>query len=325
MSESPPNEKQLSDLQRDLTALADELSRIVVGQEVTARQMTAAVVVGGHVLLEGLPGVGKTRLAEALADALQITSQRVQFTPDLMPADLLGTYVVMESAQGRRTFEFQKGPIFSHLVLADQINRGLPKTQSAMLEAMEGETISVANETFELPQPFFVVATQNPLEMEGTFPLPEPQLDRFLLKVNVAPPSEEQLDTILAQTTEGSPPEARALLTGARLLQMRDLAARVPIDVEVRRQVARLVSRTHPTHAEAPEMVRRFVQYGASPRGAQALVQVAKVRAVAEGRPAVGTEDLQQLAHVVLRHRLILNHEGQAEGIDPDRLIDAIL
>jgi len=321
---STPTQQQVSDFQRDLDTLRGELTRVIVGQTDAVEAALTAVVVGGHLLIEGPPGLGKTTLVETLAEALQLTSQRVPFTPDLTPADLLGTYVVMESAAGRRTFEFQKGPIFSHLVLADHINRGLPKTQSALLEAMEGEEISVATEDFSLPQPFFVLATQNPLEMEGTYPLPEPQLDRFLLKVRVAPPSEEELEEILERTTDEPPPPTRAVLDGARILEMRAVAAGVPISSELRRAAVTCVAATHPGHDRAPEAVRRFVRYGASPRGAQALVRCAKAAAAAAGREAVERADLLAVCHEAIRHRLILNYEGQAEGVDPDTLITAI-
>ena len=325
MSNDVPRGQQLETFRKDFDTLRREIGKVVVGQEEVVDGVLAAVVSGGHVLLEGVPGIGKTLLVETLARVLEVSFQRIQFTPDLMPADLIGTYVVMETPQGRRTFEFQKGPLFSHVILADQINRGMPKTQSALLEAMEGESISVASETFHLPSPFSVMATQNPLEMEGTFPLPEPQLDRFFCKLVVDPPSEEQIEEILQRTTEGEPLVVMAVVDDRRILQMRQIARRVPISDEVRRLAVSLVAATHPGHQQAPETVRRLVRYGSSPRGAQALVLAAKVRALTEGRSEVSAEDLRAVARAALRHRLILNFEGQAEDVRPDLLIDQVL
>ena len=325
MSTPIPVEQQLKDFRGDFDALRREIGKVLVGQDDVVRQLLTAVVSGGHVLLEGVPGLGKTLLVETLGDVLRLTFQRIQFTPDLMPTDLLGTHVVMETSQGRRTFEFQKGPIFSHLILADQINRGLPKTQSALLEAMEGGSVSVSDETFQLPQPFFVVATQNPMEMEGTFPLPEPELDRFFLKLVFTSPNSRQIEEILDRTTEGEAPLVRAVIDSQRLLDMRELARKVPIDAEVRRWGISLVAATHPDNAEALQSVQRYVRYGASPRAAQALVLASKVQAIIEGRNEVTRADLRSVAHAVLRHRLILNFEGQAESVEPDSLVDDIL
>ncbi len=325
MSEAIPLEKQLTDFRRDLDALEQEIHKVVVGQNEVIEGVVAAVAVGGHVLIEGVPGLGKTVLVDTLADALQLSFHRIQFTPDLMPADLLGTHVVMENAQGRRTFEFQKGPLFSHLILADHINRGLPKTQSALLEAMESGEVTVSNESFELPQPFFLMATQNPMDMEGAFPLPEPELDRFLLKLRSAPPTEDELEQILQRTTEGEPISARKVLDGKRLLELRELVRKAPVEAEARRRAVALCAATQPDSPRAPEEVRRFVRYGASPRGAQALVLAAKVRAIRAGRFGATADDVQAVARPALRHRLLLSYEGQAEGIDPDRLIDAVL
>jgi MoxR-like ATPase len=242
-----------------------------------------------------------------------------------MPSDLLGTYVVMETAQGRRMFEFQKGPIFANMILADHINRGMPKTQSALLQAMEGEPINIGAETFHLPEPFFVLGTQNPMEMEGTFPLPEPEIDRFFFKLAAAPPTCEELDGILERTTEGEPPEVRPIVDGKRLLEMRDVARRIYVAAPVRRWVATLVSATHPDFAKAPEPVRRYARYGASPRGAQALMLGAKARAAAAGRSEVSADDLAAVAAPALRHRIILNFEGQAENIRTETLVESIL
>jgi MoxR-like ATPase len=324
MPTAPPD-RQLAAFRDTFTALRQEIAKLIVGQTEAIDAALTTLVAGGHLLIEGPPGLGKTVLARALAGAVGLSFQRIQFTPDLMPTDLLGTYVVMETPQGRRTFEFQKGPIFANLVLADQINRGTPKTQSALLEAMEGQEITVARESFQLPQPFLVVATQNPVEMEGTFPLPEPELDRFLLKVLVAPPTPEEMEQILDRTTETAPPVVRAAADGKRLLDMRAVARAVPIDANLRRRIIRLVAATHPDHADAPEPVRRFVRYGASPRGAQAVIAAAKVRAAASARTAVADADVLAVVPAAIRHRLILNFEGQTEAVAPDRLIESVL
>ncbi len=325
MNTEPLTSEQLTDFRKDFETIRGEVGKIVVIRPEIVDRLLTAVVAGGHVLLEGVPGVGKTLLVETLAEVLGLAPQRIQFTPDLMPADLIGTYVVMESAQGRRTFDFHKGPLFAHVVLADQINRATPKTQSALLEAMEGPAITVSTETFELPEPFFVFATQNPLEMEGTFPLPEPQLDRFFFKLILPPPSVDQIEEILDRTTEGMPPTARAVVDGQRILDMRQIARNVPISREVRRLGIGLIAATHPDSESAPESVRRMVSYGSSPRGAQALVLAAKVHSLVAGRDEVSRDDLQAVAHPVLRHRLILNFEGQAEQVSPDKLVDDLL
>jgi len=309
----------------DFEALRRELGKVVVGQRDVVDGMLTATICGGHLLIEGVPGVGKTVLVETLADVTRATFQRIQFTTDLMPADLIGTYVVMESAQGRRTFEFHKGPLFSHVVLADHINRGTPKAQAALLEAMEGQSVSVSNETFELPQPFVVVATQNPLEMEGTYPLPEPQLDRFFMKVIAKPPTEAEMEAILERTTEGESPVVAEVVDDQRLLEMREVARAMPIAAELRKAVVRLVAATHPDHARTTDAVRQFVRYGASPRAAQTIVLAAKVHALAEGRDQVSSQDVLSVVLPALRHRLILNFRGQTEGVSTDELIEELV
>jgi MoxR-like ATPase len=325
MSVVRPNEQLLTGFRNDFDALRREVAKIAVAQPQVIDGLLIAAVAGGHVLVEGLPGVGKTVLVETLADVLGLSSNRIQFTPDLMPSDLLGTYVVMETAQGRRTFEFQQGPIFANLVQADHINRGTPKTQSALLQAMEGEEIAMGQETFHLPQPFFVMATQNPLEMEGTFPLPEPELDRFFFKLLTPPPTGPEIEEILVRTTEGLAPEVHAVADGKRLLEMRQIAHSVGIAAELRRWVVGLVMATHPDDPSAPEPVRRWVRYGAGARGAQAIVLGAKVLAAAAGRSDVAREDLAGLVLPALRHRVFLNFEGQAENVAPDTLVESVL
>ncbi|MGA2031254.1 MAG: MoxR family ATPase [Thermoguttaceae bacterium] len=319
------DQTQIDNFRDDFENLRREIAKVVVGQSDIVDGVLSAAVAGGHVLVEGVPGLGKTLLIETLSEVIHLSFQRVQFTPDLMPSDLLGTHVIMETPQGRRVFEFQEGPIFVNLVLADQINRGMPKTQSALLQAMEAGEISVAHETFHLPQPFFVMATQNPQEMEGTFPLPEPEIDRFFFKLLAGPPTCQEVEEILERTTEGEPPEVRHMINGERLLEMRHVARAVTIAPELRRLAVTLMAATHPDFAQAPDVVKQFVRYGSSPRGAQALVLGAKIRAAAAGRLQLELTDLRAVAYPALRHRMILNFEGQAEDVRPDRLVDRIL
>ncbi len=317
--------QQLDGFQRDFDALRQEVAKVVVGLSGVIDNILIAAIAGGHVLLEGSPGLGKTALVHCLAEAVDLSFQRIQFTPDLMPSDLIGTFVVMENAQGRRTFEFQQGPLFANLVLADQINRGLPRTQAAMLQAMEGETINVGHEQFRLPQPFFVFATQNPADTEGAFPLPEPEIDRFFFKLSVAPPDVSQIEMILARTTEGEPPPVKRILDGKRLLEMRRLARSISLGPELRRLAAALVAASNPDGPQAPAEIKRFVGCGSSPRGAQAIVLAAKVRAAAAGRDAVDRNDLLAAVYPALRHRMTLNFEGQTENVTADALVAALL
>ncbi len=317
-------EEQVSAFRTEIGRLRAEISRVVVGHEDVVEGTLVALVSGGHVLIEGVPGLGKTLLVRTLGDALDLPFSRVQFTPDLMPADILGTQVLIDDPNGGRRFEFQRGPLFASLVLADEINRATPKTQSALLEAMQERSITVAKTTHMLPSPFFVLATQNPLEMEGTYPLPEAQLDRFFVKLRVHPPRGEALHQILDRTTGEATPRATRVIDGKRLLELTALARQVPIARPVQELVVKLVENTHPGPG-TPDLVRKYVRYGASPRGAQACLLGAKVLALMAGRFAVSTDDLRKIAPLALRHRLILNFEGAAEGIDPDRIIDAIL
>jgi MoxR-like ATPase len=317
-------EEHLGSFRDDFMTMRHELAKVVVGMDEAVGQVLTAAVAGGHVLIEGLPGLGKTLLAESVADVLQLRSYRIQFTPDVMPSDLLGTHVIMENAAGRRTFEYQQGPIFANLVLADQINRAPPKTQAALLEAMEGETISVATETFTLPSPFMVIATQNPLDSEGTFPLPEPQLDRFFCKVLVLSPKIEEIDAILARQQQGRPVVKHAA-DGGRLLEMREIAGKVGLSAADRRWVAAITASSHPGFEHASDVVKRYVRYGISPRGAQALVMAAKVTAAAEGRSTVTREDLLANVRPAFRHRILLNFEGQAENVSTESVVDAVV
>jgi MoxR-like ATPase len=302
-----------------------EVGKVIVGQAGVVRHVLIALIAGGHALLEGVPGLGKTMLIRTLGDALDLNFSRIQFTPDLMPADIVGTDILEDSGDGRREFRFQPGPIFSNLVLADEINRATPKTQSALLEAMQEQSVTVAKRTYKLEQPFFVLATQNPIEMEGTYPLPEAQLDRFLFKVNVDFPSSGDLVEILSRTTGRQVPAAEKAATGQEVLAMGAVARAIPVASHVAEYVARLVVASHPDHPQAPPLVQRFIRYGASPRGAQALVLGAKITALFAGRLNVAFEDVASVAPAALRHRLLLNFEGQAEGVTTDAVIAELL
>jgi MoxR-like ATPase len=304
--------------------LVEAIGRVVVGQEEIVQQVLIAVLTGGHVLLEGVPGLGKTLLVRTLSQVLDVPFSRIQFTPDLMPADVTGTNIIGEDESGRHIFTFQPGPIFASVVLADEINRATPKTQSALLEAMQEHTVTVAGETRRLPQPFFVLATQNPLEMEGTYPLPEAQLDRFLLKLLVPFPGPEILAGIIGRTIR--PPDAlESIISGGELLNLRRTARAVPVASSVTEFAVRLLLSTHPEREEATPEIARFVRAGASPRGLQALITCGQVRALLEGRYNASIEDIRHLAAPVLRHRILLNFEGQAEGITTDALVDHLL
>jgi MoxR-like ATPase len=309
----------------DFETIRQEISKVIVGHDDIVGGTLISLIAGGHVLLEGVPGLGKTLLVRTLADALDLKFRRIQFTPDLMPADLIGTNVVLATPDQQRRFEFQPGPLFANIVLADEINRATPKTQSALLEAMQERSVTVASQTYPLTRPFFVLATQNPLEMEGTYPLPEAQLDRFFFKLLIRFPAGPEIEAILDRTTESVEPAARAVLDGARIEVMNRLARQVPIATEVRRYAVSLVLATHPDNPLAPPGVRRFVRYGASPRGAQAIILAAKIRALLDERYHVAREDVCAVAHPALRHRLILNFAGQAESVSADQVIDEVL
>jgi len=325
MSTGSEIERQLAGFRSDFEALKHEIEKVVVGQADVIEGLLTAMVAGGHVLLEGLPGTGKTVLVQTLADVVDLSFQRIQCTADLMPTDMIGTYVIMESAQGRRSFEFQRGPLFSNVVLAEQINRATPKAQSALLEAMDEESITVSTESFPLPQPFFLVATQNPLEMEGTYPLPEAQIDRFFFKLVVRPPGSDEMELILDRTTEAERVITRKIVDAGRIGEMGELVRKIPIAGDVRRWAISVVAATNPEADRAPRTVRQFVRYGCGPRGAQAMVLAAKVRAILEGRYHVSTADLCSVCHAALRHRVILNFEGQGENVEPDTILDDVL
>ena len=284
-----------------------------------------ALFAGGHVLLEGVPGLGKTLLVRTLGQVLDLSFNRIQFTPDLMPADILGTNIVMEVAGGRREFEFQRGPIFAHLILADEINRATPKTQSAMLEAMQEHQVTAGGELRKLVEPFFVMATQNPIDQEGTYPLPEAQLDRFFFKILVGYPSAEELTEVLSRTTAGAPADVERVLTREALMELMKLVREVPVASHVKDYAVRLVLATHPKTETAAPMASQYLRFGSSPRGGQTLLLAGKVRALTDGRFNVSYDDIEAVAAPALRHRLILNFEAEAEGITTDHIIGQIL
>src|SRR5690348_7258275 len=322
-----PGEADIETFMEIAQQLEDELCSIVVGQERVIRELLLALLSGGHVLLEGVPGLGKTLLVRTLSDALALKFARIQFTPDLMPADIVGTTIVTEQVDStmpsgsKRVFSFQPGPIFANIVLADEINRATPKTQSALLEGMQERTVSVGDRTRPLPTPFFVLATQNPLEMEGTYTLPEAQLDRFLLKIMVNFPKAVDLMRIIDNTVGTQTLRAKSVASGDQLLHLTNIVRAVPVATHIKEYAVRLLLATHPDQEDAPEKVRKYVRYGASPRGLQALIMTAKVRALLEGRYNVAVEDLHAVAFPALRHRLVLNFDGLADGITPEELI----
>ncbi len=306
---------------RTVQAIEAEVGKTIVGQAELLRGVLTCVVTGGHALLEGVPGLGKTATVRALGEVLDLEFSRIQFTPDLMPSDITGTNIIHEDEQGRRAFRFQSGPVFANLVLADEVNRATPKTQSALLEAMQEKAVTVGNTRHPLPEPFFVLATQNPVDMEGTYPLPEAQLDRFLFKLLVPFPDAQDLVQILERTTSGVSAGTRKVGDAPTVRAMADLARAVPISPHVLEHAAELVLRTHPEHQRAPQIVKRFVRFGASPRGAQALVLGAKVNALMDGRYNASLEDVNEVALPALRHRLIRNYEGESEGVSTDQIV----
>jgi MoxR-like ATPase len=306
------------------TAIEREVGKVIVGQHDLVRDTLTCLLANSHALLEGVPGLGKTMLIRTIGEVIDCSFNRIQFTPDLMPADITGTNILIEEG-GTRQFRFQPGPIFANLVLADEINRATPKTQSSLLEAMQEHQVSVARQRYPLDPPFFVLATQNPLEMEGTYPLPEAQLDRFMFKVMVPFPSEDDLITIIDRTTGTEPSAPGKVASAAEVVEMQHLARAVPIAPHVTAYAVSLLAATHPDQPRAPQLVREYVRYGGSPRGAQALVTAGKIGALLDGRFNVSIDDIRAAALPALRHRIILNFEGEAEGITTEAVIRSIL
>jgi MoxR-like ATPase len=325
MSDTEQAREETAEFQKKIGTVREEIAKVIVGQRPVVDGVLTCMLAGSHALLEGVPGLGKTMLVRTLAQTLGLEFSRIQFTPDLMPADVIGTVVLDENAQGARAFEFRKGPIFSNLVLADEINRATPKTQSALLEAMQEQRVTVGRTTHQLDAPYFVLATQNPLEMEGTYPLPEAQLDRFFFKLEVPFPSREDLHGIVDRTTTNQQTEARTVASRDDILQMQALVRRVPVARHVQDYAIRVLQATHPNQAEATPLVKRFVRTGASPRGVQAMLLASKIGALFAGRFAASLDDVKAVAAPALRHRMLMSFEGEAEGIRPDQVIEEIL
>ncbi len=318
-------EKDAEKFVKDFRRIQEEISKVIVGQQRLIEDVLTGFAAGGHVLLEGVPGIGKTLLVHTLANAVDCVFSRIQFTPDLMPSDIIGTRIVVEDERGHKSFSFQRGPVFTQVLLADEINRATPKTQSALLEAMQEKSVTVAGETIPLEAPFFVIATQNPLEMEGTYPLPEAQLDRFLFKLNVGYPSLDELVEVSRRTTTRHMPKASVVVTDKQVVQLLGIVRDVPVAEHVERYAATVLMSTHPDSESAPESVKRYVKYGASPRGLQAMILGGKVRALLDGRFNVAEEDIRDVALPSLRHRVMLNFEGEAEEVSTDAIVREIL
>jgi MoxR-like ATPase len=318
-------EEQIQSFRQSHTLLREEIGKVIVGHEAIVEGTLTAILAGGHVLLEGVPGLGKTLLVRTLSEVLDLSFNRIQFTPDLMPSDILGTNIVMETGGGRREFQFQRGPIFANLILADEINRATPKTQSAMLEAMQEKSVTAGGEIRRLIEPFFVLATQNPIDQEGTYPLPEAQLDRFFFKLIVGYPSAEELSEVLTRTTEGVSAVVNKVLQRDALMELQRLVRQVPVASHVKDYAVRLVLATHPKTETAAPIANQYLRFGSSPRGGQCLLLAGKVRALTEGRFNVSFDDIQAAAPAALRHRLILNFEAEAEGVTTDHVVAQIL
>ncbi|MCT4605990.1 MAG: MoxR family ATPase [Marinisporobacter sp.] len=313
-------EKDVKDFIDKIDKIRAEISKGIIGQKEIVDQILIAILCEGNVLLEGVPGLGKTQLVKTIGKVLDLDFSRIQFTPDLMPADVVGTNIINNSQ-----FSFQQGPIFSNIVLADEINRATPKTQSAMLEAMQEKTVTVGNKTHILPKPFFVLATQNPIELEGTYPLPEAQMDRFLFKLDVKFPSLEELTDIVALTTNKEQEIIKKVTDGEDLIKMMDIAKEIPIAKPVLDYAMKIIISTHPENENAPEITKKYIQFGSSPRGAQAIIKAAKVRALIQGRYNVSFEDIKEMAYPVLRHRILLNFEAMSENISSDHIIKELM
>jgi MoxR-like ATPase len=319
------NDKLIDNIVENVRKIEAEIGKAIIGQKDIIRQILLGIFSGGNVLLEGAPGLGKTQLVKTLAQVMNLSFSRIQFTPDLMPADVAGTNIIVKDNNAESSFQFQKGPVFANLVLADEINRATPKTQSALLEAMQERTVTVGKNTYKLPEPFMVLATQNPIEMEGTYPLPEAQLDRFLFKLDVKFPNLNELQAIMDITTTNKEIELNKILDAEAILDMRKIFREVPISKGVQEYVLKVLLATHPEDEHAPQVSKKFISYGASPRAAQAMISTAKIRALMEGRYNVSFEDIKYVAYPALRHRIFLNFDAISEGITTDGLISEIL
>ena len=325
MTEQAAVEAEVKTFVEEIQGLRDEIAKMIVGQQEIVEGVLICLLSNGHALLEGVPGLGKTMLVRTLADAIKLKFSRVQFTPDLMPADILGTNMIQEDETGSKHYEFQQGPIFCNILLADEINRATPKTQSALLEAMQEKSVTIAKETYRLPPPFIVLATQNPLEMEGTYPLPEAQLDRFMFKLLVGFPSRKEMHEIMARTTRSDEPKIKSVIDGEKILKMRQLVRQVPVAEQVQDYAIRVLEATHLDTEESLPVTRKYLRFGGSPRGAQSMLLGAKIKALLDGRFAASCDDIRTVAPAALRHRLILNFEGEAEGVGTDDIIEEIL
>ena len=325
MSIGESMQKQAEEFRNRYNAVREQIGRVIVGHDDIVHGVLTGMFIGGHCLLEGVPGLGKTMLVRTLSETLDLKFNRVQFTPDLMPSDILGTNMINENAEGRRVFEFQRGPVFTQILLADEINRATPKTQSAMLETMQEGTVTVAGQRYELEKPFFVLATQNPIEQEGTYPLPEAQLDRFLFKLVVGYSGREELATIVDRTTRGINIRPEKVMDGTEIRQWQKLIRDVILAQHVQDYIVRLILSTHPNGPYALPITNQYLRWGASPRGAQTIALASKVRALLEGRYNVSFEDVRRSFLPAMRHRVILNFEAQAEGLDTDHVLLEIL
>ena len=325
MSDAASMQAQAEQFRRRFAAVREQIGRVIVGHSDIIDGVLTAIFVGGHCLLEGVPGLGKTMLIRTLSDTMNLDFNRIQFTPDLMPSDILGTNMIVENSEGRRAFEFQKGPIFTQICLADEINRATPKTQSAMLETMQEGTVTVSGKRYELKKPFFVLATQNPIEQEGTYPLPEAQLDRFFFKLVVGYSGREELNTIIDRTTKGTVVVPEKVMDSDEIIQWQKLVRQVILASHVQDYIARLILATHPEGSFAPSVTNQFIRWGASPRGAQTIALASKVRALLDGRFNVSFEDVRRVFLPALRHRVVLNFEAQSEGLATDKVLLDIL
>lgn len=319
------SERDFKEFRDKFNNIKEEIQRAIIGQEELIEKVLIAMLCEGNVLLEGVPGLGKTQLVKTIGRVLNLDFSRIQFTPDLMPADVLGTNIIAHDEDGRNKFEFQKGPVFTNILLADEINRATPKTQSAMLQCMQEKIVTAGNKTRDLDKPFFVLATQNPIEMEGTYPLPEAQMDRFLFKLNVKFPSLDELSKIVSITTQSNEVKLEKISDKEELLKLINTSKQIPVSVPVMEYAMKLVLYTHPESHSSPEVTGKYVRFGSSPRGAQAIIRAAKVKALINGRFNVSFDDIKYVAYPALRHRIILNFEAMSDNVDSDYIISQII